>query len=215
MEYRMKTNDLIGLLATDAGAPPPNQWQLPASSLVAAMLSLALVVGVWGLRPDLPDLVQDDAFQFKLLWVLVLMVGSGWVLRRVARPSQRMGQGIYVLVLAFLAMDLAGANAMLQAQPDQRLALMLGRSWWACPVSITLISLPWLGVWLLYLRHMAPTRLAISGAVAGLLSGATATAFYSLHCTETSFAFFSVWYAAGMALSTLLGAVLGARFLRW
>lgn len=211
----MKTHELISLLSSDAALPTQSQWRLPASVLMAGLLSLALVVGVWGLHHDLPGLFQSDTFQLKLLWVLVLMVGSAWVLRRVARPSQRMGQGIYLLVMAFLAMYLAGANAMLQAQPDQRLALMLGRSWWACPLSITVISLPWMGVWMQYLRHMAPTRLALSGAVAGLLSGETATAFYSLHCTETSFAFFSVWYFTGMALSTLLGAVLGARFLRW
>lgn len=211
----MKTNELIGLLASDAALPTQSQWRLPVSVLMAGLLSLALVAGVWGLRPDLSGVVQSDSFQIKLLWVLVLMLSSAWVLRRVARPSQGMGHGVYVLVLAFVAMDLAGANAMLQAQPDQRLALMLGRSWWVCPLSITLISLPWMGVWIQYLRHMAPTRLALSGAVAGLLSGVTATAFYSLHCTETSFAFFSVWYLAGMALSTLLDAVLGARFLRW
>lgn len=211
----MKTNELIGLLASDAALPTQSQWRLPVSVLMAGLLSLALVAGVWGLHPDLSGVVQSDSFQLKLLWVLVLMLSSAWVLRRVARPSQGMGHGVYVLVLAFVAMDLAGANAMLQAQPDQRLALMLGRSWWVCPLSITLISLPWMGVWIQYLHHMAPTRLALSGAVAGLLSGVAATAFYSLHCTETSFAFFSVWYFAGMALSTLLGAVLGARFLRW
>jgi hypothetical protein len=38
---------------------------------------------------------------------------------------------------------------------------------------------------------------------------------YSLHCAETSYAFFSVWYVAGMGLSTAMGAFLGPRYLRW
>ena len=62
---------------------------------------------------------------------------------------------------------------------------------------------------------MAPTRPALTGAISGLAAGALAAMLYSLHCTENSFAFFALWYSAGMGLTAILGAGLGARFLRW
>ena len=65
------------------------------------------------------------------------------------------------------------------------------------------------------LRGAAPTRLALTGAGAGLLAGALATLAYALHCPEMAAPFMAVWYVAGMAIPTALGAVLGPRVLRW
>jgi hypothetical protein len=38
---------------------------------------------------------------------------------------------------------------------------------------------------------------------------------YCFHCPEMSVAFWAVWYMLGMTLATLIGALLGPRFLRW
>jgi hypothetical protein len=211
----MKTSELITLLASDPLPPdlPGTSWYLALGG--AMVLNLFLVIGVWGLHADVPGLLHSASFQIKGLWLLALLLCSGAGLWRMARPDHRGGFGMQGIGLVWLAMTLLGAHSLWQADPDQRLGLLMGQSWWSCPLSIALIALPWLAVWLMYLRQMAPTRLALSGASAGLLSGALATALYSLHCSETSYAFFSVWYAAGMALSSLIGALLGSRWLRW
>ena len=65
------------------------------------------------------------------------------------------------------------------------------------------------------LRGLAPTRLVLTGAVGGLLSGAVATLAYCLHCPEMGVAFWGVWYVLGMLLPTAIGALLGPRLLRW
>ena len=211
----MKTSELISLLASDPLPPklPQTAWCLAVGA--ALVLTLSLVIGVWGLHPDLPGLLRSASFHFKSLWLLALALSSGAWLWRMARPAQPDGLGLHGFGLAWLAMALAGANTLWQAHADQRWPLVMGTSWWACPLSIALLGLPWLVVWLMYLRHMAPTRLALSGASAGLLSGVLATGLYSLHCSETSYAFFSVWYAAGIVISGLIGALLGPRWLRW
>ena len=211
----MKTNELIALLASDPLPSRPPAWHLPLAATLALALSLAMVVGGWGLHADLSGLVASASYQLKTVWLLGLALSSGWLLWKAARPAQRDGYGMHGIGLSLLAMAGLGAYNLLQADPANRLALLMGQSWWSCPLSIALIALPWLAVWLLYLRQMAPTRLAWSGASAGFLSGALATGLYSLHCTETSYAFFGIWYAAGMGLTSLLGAFLGPRLLRW
>jgi hypothetical protein len=108
-----------------------------------------------------------------------------------------------------------GLNQLLEAPATQRNALMMGASWQVCAFNIAFIALPVLAALLWTLRDMAPTRPALTGAASGLLAGALAAMLYSLHCTENSFAFYAVWYSGGMGLSALVGAALGARYLRW
>lgn len=211
----MKTQELVHLLVNDPLPSKPAAWQLPLAVTVTLALTLAMVVWGWGLHAEWPQLLTSAPFQVKTLWLLALAWSSSVLLWRLARPAQQIGHSLHGLGVALLAMVVLGVVALWQAEPVDRLPLLIGRSWWSCPLSIALIALPWLAVGLLYLRQMAPTRLVWSGACAGFLAGALATALYSLHCSETSYAFFSVWYLAGIGLSTLLGAVLGPRWLRW
>ena len=211
----MKTSSLIDLLASDQlpSGLPAATWRKAVGT--ALVLTVSMVVGGWGLHADLQGLLHSASFQFKNLWVLALALCSGGLLWRHARPAQRDGYGMHGIGLALLAMALMGAITLWQAEPPARWNLLMGQSWWSCSLSIALISLPWLAVWMLYLRQMAPTQPTLSGASAGFLSGALATGLYTLHCSETSYAFFGVWYAAGMGLSSLIGAILGPRVLRW
>ena len=211
----MKTEDLIFLLANDPLPSKPPAWRLPLAATLALILTLGMVMQGWGWHPQFPALLGSASFQFKSLWLLALALSSCMLLWHLARPAHNLGHGLQGIGLAWLAMVGAGAYHVWQVEPTERLSLLIGQSWWSCPLSIALISLPWLAVFLLYLRQMAPTQLALSGASAGFLSGALATGLYSLHCIETSYAFFGVWYAAGMGLSSLIGAILGPRLLRW
>ena len=68
---------------------------------------------------------------------------------------------------------------------------MMGQSNGQCLVFISLMSLPLLAGTLWALRRGASTRPALSGALAGLLSGGAAAVVYSLHCTEDSPLFYA------------------------
>jgi len=165
----MKTNELIALLASDPLPSRPPAWHLPLAATVALGLSLAMVVGGWGLHADLRGLVASASYQLKTVWLLGLALSSGTLVWRLARPAERDGYGMHGIGVFLLIMACTGAYNLWQAEPANRLALLMGQSWWSCPLSIALIALPWLAVWLLYLRHMAPTRLAWSGVFVGRL----------------------------------------------
>jgi hypothetical protein len=92
---------------------------------------------------------------------------------------------------------------------------IMGQTALACLVSVTVLSALPLAVGLWLMRHGAPTRPALSGALLGLAAGAGVTAGYALHCPDDSPLFFVLWYGLAMCLPTGFGALLGHRFLRW
>jgi hypothetical protein len=77
------------------------------------------------------------------------------------------------------------------------------------------MSLPLLAAALLGLRHGAPTRPSVTGAVAGLLSAGLAATLYASHCTDDSPLFVATWYSIATALVAAVGALAGPRVLRF
>jgi len=77
------------------------------------------------------------------------------------------------------------------------------------------MSMPLLAAALIGLRHGAPTRPAVSGAIAGLLSAGLAATLYASHCTDDSPLFVATWYTIATALVAAIGAAIGARVLRF
>lgn len=212
----MKTNDLIALLASDTLQPQaPVRQQLLRKLLLGAMVCGVLLWALFGLNPRMDEMATHPAFATKMLWLAALMGLSLYGLFRLARPGVGVGHTLWGIGLALLAMVSLGLVQLLQTGSGARTAQWLGDSWQVCSLSITALSLPILVALLWALRQLAPTRPALTGSVAGVLSGSLAASIYSLHCPEISFTFFAVWYVAGMALATGLGAVLGARWLRW
>ena len=118
-----------------------------------------------------------------------------------ATPVQVMG------VLALAAMVLALA--------DQQLALLLGSSWSVCPWRIAALSIPSFVLMLWAVKGLAPTRLRLAGAGAGMLSGAIGALVYLLYCPELAPPFLLVWYTLGMLVPAGVGALVGPRVLRW
>ncbi len=62
------------------------------------------------------------------------------------------------------------------------------------------------------LRSLAPTRLRLAGAVAGLLAGARETFIYAFHCNESAAPFVAIWYTMGIVA---VGTLFGRLALRW
>lgn len=212
----MKTNDLIALLASDTLQPQvPVRQQLLRKLLLGALVCGVLLLAVWGLNPQMDEMALHPAFLTKMLWLAALMVFSLYGLFRLARPGVGAGHTLWGIGLTLLAMLSLGLLQLLQTESGARTPQWMGGSWQVCSVSIVALSLPILGALLWALRHLAPTRPVLTGAVAGVLAGSLAASIYSLHCPETSLTFFAVWYVAGMALATGLGALLGGRWLRW
>lgn len=81
--------------------------------------------------------------------------------------------------------------------------------------AVPLLSLPLLAASLIGLRHGAPARPALAGAMAGLLSAGLAATLYAAHCPDDSPLFVATWYTVATALVTAIGALLGSKVLRY
>jgi hypothetical protein len=106
------------------------------------------------------------------------------------------------------------ASEMTLPQPLPMMTRLVGSNSRVCLTAIPLMSLPLLAASLIGLRHGAPARPAVVGAIAGLLSAGLAATLYASHCTDDSPLFVASWYTTATALVTAIGALAGSRVLR-
>ena len=213
----MKTEDLIAALAVDC-APAPSRTvsrTLGLGLALGAVLSVAVMVLWLGIRADLMSAMSSGPFWMKFAYALsVAALGFG-LIERLARPD---GEGgvFGPMLLAPLAVMTALAIYQLWGVPEEvRMSLMLGATYKVCALNIVMLSTPiFLGLfWAL--RALAPTRLTLAGAAAGVLAGAAGTFIYAFHCNESAAPFVVIWYTLGIAAVGTIGALLGRSLLRW
>jgi len=213
----MKTSDLIRVLT--AGAAPVKRasaGRLLVFGAAAGVLAALALLALWlGLQPLAPAM-HERWFWMKAGYGAALAVAGGLLLLRLARPGARLGWAA-VAIGGVAAAVMCGMSVMdmARASPAHRLDLWLGSSWDLCPLRITALSAPVFVGLLLALRRLAPTRLVLTGAAAGLTAGALAACVYGLYCEETAAPFVATWYTLGIGTCALLGALVGRRALRW
>jgi hypothetical protein len=213
----MKTDDLIALLARDAS--PVKRGALPMRvgllALLGAAGAFAILVPWIGMRPDLHEAMMGSTFWMKAVYTFGLSVAGFALVERLSRPGAK-GRIGWAIIALWIALALVFASRQLVTEaPDQMHAALMGSSWDKCPWRILVLSLPGLAALLWTMRRFAPTRPMLAGGAAGLLAGGLAATIYGLHCQETAAPFVAIWYSLGVLLSTLAGALIGSRFLRW
>ena len=213
----MKTDDLVDLLSNSAGAADPMMVsrRYGQAMMISAAGALILLLIGYGLRPDLSVMLGTPLFWAKLAFPAVIAVGAFMVVARLARPGVSVGRRWTVMALPVIVVIVAALLTLGLAPAADRLSMILGATWRSCPFNIALLAIPGFIANFRLLRSMAPTRLRIAGAAAGLLAGSAATIIYCLHCPEMEVAFWAVWYTAGMLIPAVIGALLAPRLLRW
>ena len=213
----MKTDDLIAMLATGAGAVDSGAARRRfARALGWGGIGAATIMAVlMGVRSDLARMALEPMFWAKLAYCAALAGTALALAARMARPGARAAGAASMLAAPLLVMWLLAAFALAGATNSEREALVFGTTWRACAFSIAFLSLPLFAGLLWAMRGLAPTRPALSGAAAGVLSGAAAALIYSLHCPELGAPFLGVWYPLGMLIPAAVGAIIGPRLLRW
>ena len=211
----MKTDDLIEALSLDLEPIAPVRPRLAAGAMVGGLVTLGLVALWLGFRPDLGHAPMTRMFWTKAIYTALLGVAGFLCVDRLARPSGSPRRGLFLAAGVFAFLSLAGLWQFMQAAPIDRMPMLMGASWRVCPSNILTLAIPILAVVLFVVRGLAPTRLALAGAAAGLFAGGLAATIYGLHCPEHTMAFVAVWYSLGVAFTAALGAALGPWALRW
>lgn len=213
----MKTDDLVLMLAT--GAEPTTQHVAARRYAVALgwglPLSFGLMLATIGLLADLKAALSLPDFWIKLGFVASLAAASLTCTLRLSRPGVRCGLTLGAVALPVVVIWALALFTLIQADTDQRLPLLMGKTWAACPELIAMLSLPIFIVTLWAMRGLAPTHLRLAGSSAGLFAGAAGACVYTLHCPEMASPFIAVWYLLGILIPTVVGALIGRSVLRW
>ena len=213
----METEQLIRTLAADnLHRARPVGFVLALALLAAAPVSMAMFLAELGVRPDVMTAMHNPFFGLKFVVTLALAISAIGVSLHLSRPEASLRGWAWLLLIpaGFLAAGIAGEMMMM----PQRLPMMtrlIGSNSRICMMAIPLMSLPLLAGALIGLRHGAPARPAVAGAIAGLLSAGLAATLYASHCTDDSPLFVATWYTIATALVTAVGALAGSRVLRY
>lgn len=213
----MNTDNFISLLASGVAPVDRNMIAKRFSGAVLAGLigATLLVIAIMGVRPDLGPAMAEPIFWARIAFPLCLMIGALSMVVRLARPGIASGPGKILIVAAVFSVWFASIYVLLVTPPEDRVAIILGETWKVCVLNISLLSVPGFVAVFWALKGLAPTNLTLSGACGGFLAGSMATIAYSFRCPEMQIPFWGVWYLLGMLVPTVLGALLGRRWLRW
>ena len=212
----MQTDQLIRTLAADnAHRARPVGFVLALALLAAAPVSVAMFLMGLGMRPDVMTAMHNPFFDLKFAVTLALAIPAIAISLHLSRPEALLRGWAWLLLIpaGLLVAGISGEMMMPQRLP--MMTRLVGSNWRTCLTAIPLMSLPLLAAALIGLRHGAPTRPAVAGAIAGLVSAGLAATLYASHCTDDSPLFVATWYSIATALVAAIGALAGSRVLRF
>jgi hypothetical protein len=213
---RMETDQLIRTLAADnAHRARPVGFVLALALLLAAPVSIAIFLSELGVRPDVMTAMRNPFFDLKFAVTLALAISAIAISLHLSRPEASLRGWAWLLLIPIGLLVAGIGGEMMMPQRPPMMTRLIGRNAWNCLTSIPLMALPLLAAALVGLRHGAPTRPAVAGAIAGLLSTGLAATLYASHCTDDSPLFVATWYTIAAALVTAIGALAGPRVLRF
>jgi hypothetical protein len=212
----MDTDRLIQTLAADNESRAfPVGTVLAMALLVALPVAAAMLLVTLGFRPDFMTAMRNPFFDLKFVVTLALAIPAIVISLHLSRPEAVLGRWIWLLLLSPFILVIAIVAEMMLPQRTPMMARLVGRNSMLCLSAIPVLSLPILAATLLALRHGAPAQPALAGALAGLLSAGLAATLYAAHCVDDSPLFVATWYTLATALVTAVGALAGARLLKY
>jgi|ERR1700694_1310092 len=213
---RMDTDQLIRSLAADSlHRARPVGFVLTLALLAAAPVSVVMFFAGLGFRPDVMTAMHNPFFDFKFVVTVALASSAIAVSLHLSRPEASLQGWAWLLLIPAGLLTIGIGSEMMMPQRLPVMTRLVGSNSKICLTAIPLMSLPLLAAALIGLRHGAPARPAIAGAIAGLLSAGLAATLYASHCTDDSPLFVATWYTIATALVTAIGALAGSKVLRF
>jgi hypothetical protein len=211
----METDRLIRILAADnAHRARPVGFVLAVALLTAAPFSIAMFFAELGVRPDAMTAMRNPFFDLKFLVTLAMAISAMAVSLHLSRPEASVSGWAWLLLIPAGILVAGIGSEMMMPQRLPVMTRLIGGNSRICMTAIPLMSLPLLAAALIGLRHGAPSRPAVAGAIAGLLSAGLAATLYASHCTDDSPLFVATWYTIATALVTAIGALAGSKVLK-
>lgn len=212
----MKTDHLIDMLARGVEPAERPRWQRKLALTIVVGLGVAVLIVAlgFGVRPDLGGAARMPVMM-KAMFSAVAAAALLPLAVQLMKPGRPLGWRIGAVLVFVGVCALATIIALMGEAPGQRMQAWLGGGFPWCLVIVPILAAPTAAGLLWLMRAFAPTRLTLAGAAIGALSGGVGAMAYAMYCPVDSVAFVTTWYVVAIALCAALGAVIGARILRW
>jgi hypothetical protein len=211
----MKTDDLINMLAKNVEPMERPRWaRRMAMTLVVGLIAAGLLVlAVFGMRPNIGTSMSWVLMKagFSALAAAVMLP----LVMRLMRPGRPLGWRVGAALVFVAICALVTFIALMGEPTEARMHAWTGGFFPWCIVFIPLLAAPTAAGLVWVMRGLAPTRLTLSGAAIGALSGGIGAMAYAMYCPVDSVAFVTTWYVVGIAISAAAGALIGSKVLRW
>lgn len=212
----MDTDNLIRTLAADNDTHEKPVGNFLLMALVLAVpVSSALFLAKLGMRDDFMSALGNPFFDLKFAVTLALAGAAIAISLHLSRPEASLGRWAWLLAIPVGLLGIGMMGDMMMQQRASWSTRLIGSNSRVCLTAIPLLSLPLLAAALLALRHGAPSRPALTGAFAGLLSAGLAATLYASHCTDDSPMFVATWYTIAIVIVAAIGALAGSRVLKY
>ncbi len=212
----MDTDDLIRTLAADNDTHERCVGNLLLAALVLAVpVSTALFLTNMGVRPDVMTAMGNPLFDLKFVVTIALAAVALAISLHLSRPEASLGKWAWLLAIPVGLLGIGMMGEMMMPNRASMSARLIGSNSKICLTAIPLLSLPLLAAALIALRRGAPSRPAVAGAFAGVLSAGLAATLYAAHCTDDSPMFVATWYTIAIGFVAAIGALAGSRVLRF
>jgi hypothetical protein len=212
----MRTEDLVHALAADHETRSAAPGRVFALALVAGfVVAAAMFALTLGPRGDFMAALGTARFLIKFVETGALAATAVMLTLRLMRPGAPTAAATVALAVAPAILVLAVAAEMTLVPADAWSTRLVGSYALVCLTSIPLLAMPLFIAAFYALRHGAPTRPRLAGAVAGLLAGGLGASLYGAHCIDDSPLFVATWYTIAIGIVALAGSLAGPRVLRW
>ena len=186
-----------------------------AGTLAAAGVSAALVIGLFGLRPDwLAGTVNPMHLVATGLFGGLGLAASVTVIV-MSRPQVGSDHSGWRWAAGMAAMLPVAALIVAMGRGRDVLAGATMRHGAECFAAGSIASLLVFAVLTAWLRRGAPTAPARAGLVAGVAAGAFGAFAFSLHCPDNDIVHLGIWHSMAVLAMAGLGRLLVPRLIRW
>jgi hypothetical protein len=209
-------NTLIAELVGDLRPVTPlSFWHGMTVTAGASLLTLLLVAGTMGLRPDLLQGPFDAVFLLATGSFLVLGIAASVAVIGMSRPQVGNEHGGWVWAVAMAALLPVSALVVSLFGPARAFDAPFvehGVECLAAGSGAGLIVGAGLTAWL---RRGAPTSTATAGLLTGIAAGSIGIFAFSLHCDYNDIVHIGLWHSMAVVVSAVAGRLLVPVLVRW
>ena len=181
----------------------------------AATITVALTIGLLGLRTDVAQGQFEPLFLFANIVLLIIGLGCAIAAVKMAMPRVGHSNHGWKWAVAMAGLLPVAALIMLASGTEPMPAALVTSHELKCVAMGLALGLLTAAVLVHWLRRGAPTSAERAGLLVGLASGAVGILAFGFHCPFDSFYHVGVWHMVPVAIGGVLGRLLIPPLLRW